>query len=182
MAAQAFAAIRRTDAHCRRACQGHHRGGLPGQGEPGAEDRAPAVQAMLKAIGIETALRTVPPSVWVGEAQKGTFDITVGLSSSTLMDSSDYFRAWYSKDGPQNYSQWHNTASRTSCPRLPASSPRPSARTWSGRPRQFLTQDLPLLPVSWEKINDGWFNYVKGHNPYNYFGLYELSCASTRSG
>ena len=31
-------------------------------------------------------------------------------------------------------------------------------------------QDPPLLPVSWEKINDGWFNYVKGHNPYNYFG------------
>jgi len=33
----------------------------------------------------------------------------------------------------------------------------------------FLKQDPPVLPVSWEKINDGWYNYVKGHNPYNYF-------------
>jgi hypothetical protein len=31
-----------------------------------------------------------------------------------------------------------------------------------------------LLPVSWEKINDGWFNYVKGHNPYKYFGIYDV--------
>ena len=22
--------------------------------------------------------------------------------------------------------------------------------------------------------NDGWFNYVKGHNPYNYFGIYDV--------
>ena len=35
-------------------------------------------------------------------------------------------------------------------------------------------QDPPLLPVSWEKINDGWFNYVKGHNPYKYFGIYDV--------
>ena len=31
-----------------------------------------------------------------------------------------------------------------------------------------------MLPVSWEKINDGWFNYVKGHNPYKYFGIYDV--------
>jgi hypothetical protein len=28
--------------------------------------------------------------------------------------------------------------------------------------------------VSWEKINAGWFNYVKGHNLYNYFGIYDV--------
>ena len=38
----------------------------------------------------------------------------------------------------------------------------------------IFAQDPPLLPVSWEKINDGWFNYVKGHNPYNYFGIYDV--------
>ena len=31
-----------------------------------------------------------------------------------------------------------------------------------------------LLPVSWEKINDGWYNYVKGHNPKDYFGIYDV--------
>ena len=29
-----------------------------------------------------------------------------------------------------------------------------------------MEQDPPLLPVAWEKINDAWYNYVKGHNPY----------------
>ena len=35
-------------------------------------------------------------------------------------------------------------------------------------------QDPPLLPNSWEKVNDAWYNYVKGHNPSNYFGLYDV--------
>jgi ABC-type oligopeptide transport system substrate-binding subunit len=38
----------------------------------------------------------------------------------------------------------------------------------------ILEQDPPLLPVAWEKINDGWYKYVKGHNPYNYFGIYDV--------
>ena len=38
----------------------------------------------------------------------------------------------------------------------------------------ILEQDPPVLPVSWEKINDGWYNYVKGHNPYNYFGMFDV--------
>jgi hypothetical protein len=29
--------------------------------------------------------------------------------------------------------------------------------------------------VPWEKLNDVWYNYVKGHNPYEYFGLYDVS-------
>lgn len=33
---------------------------------------------------------------------------------------------------------------------------------------------LHLLLVSWEKINDGWYNYVRGHNPYNYFGMFDV--------
>ena len=38
----------------------------------------------------------------------------------------------------------------------------------------ILEQDPPLLPNSWEKINDAWYTYVKGHNPTNYFGLYDV--------
>ena len=32
----------------------------------------------------------------------------------------------------------------------------------------------PVLPVAWEQINDVWWNYVKGHNPYDYFGIYDV--------
>jgi hypothetical protein len=28
-----------------------------------------------------------------------------------------------------------------------------------------MAQDPPLLPVSYEKLNDGWFTYGKDHNP-----------------
>jgi peptide/nickel transport system substrate-binding protein len=37
-----------------------------------------------------------------------------------------------------------------------------------------MEKDPPLLPISWEKILDIWYNYVKGHNPYEYFGLYDV--------
>ena len=37
-----------------------------------------------------------------------------------------------------------------------------------------MEQDPPVLPVAWEQINDVWYNYVKGHNPYDYFGVYDV--------
>src|SRR5580693_640130 len=36
------------------------------------------------------------------------FLVRDGASVSTLLDPSDYYNAWYSKDGPQNYSFWNN--------------------------------------------------------------------------
>ena len=135
---------------------------------------APAVQAMLKDIGIETTLRTVQPSVWLGEAQRGTFDITINIQSSVLIDPSDYFRAWYSKDGPQNYSQWHNPAFEALLPQIDRELDEARRQDLVRQAEAIFEQDPPLLPVSWEKINDGWFNYVKGHNPYNYFGIYDV--------
>jgi len=38
----------------------------------------------------------------------------------------------------------------------------------------ILEQDPPLVPVAWEKINDGWYNYVRCHNPSHYFGIYDV--------
>ena len=36
-----------------------------------------------------------------------------------------------------------------------------------------MEQNPPLLPVAWEKINDFWYDYVKGHNPAGYFRVYD---------
>jgi peptide/nickel transport system substrate-binding protein len=38
----------------------------------------------------------------------------------------------------------------------------------------IMEQDPPVLPVAWEQINDVWYDYVKGHNPYEYFGIYDV--------
>jgi hypothetical protein len=38
----------------------------------------------------------------------------------------------------------------------------------------IMEQDPPVLPVAWEQINDVCYNNVKGHNPYDYFGIYDI--------
>jgi hypothetical protein len=38
-----------------------------------------------------------PTSVWFDDAQEGNFDLTMSAIVSTLLDSSDYFNAWYRK-------------------------------------------------------------------------------------
>jgi peptide/nickel transport system substrate-binding protein len=141
---------------------------------PSFKTWAPAVQAMLKDIGIETNLRTVQVSVWFEEAQAGKFDFTISAIVSTLIDPSDYFRSWYSKEGPQNYSKWSNKDFEELLPLIDRELDEAKRKDLVRKAEAIFEQDPPLLPVSWEKINDGWFNYVKGHNPYKYFGIYDV--------
>jgi hypothetical protein len=34
--------------------------------------------------------------------------------------------------------------------------------------------EIPVLPVVWERINDVYRDYVKGHNPADHFGIYDV--------
>ena len=38
----------------------------------------------------------------------------------------------------------------------------------------IMENDPPVFPVCWEKINDVWYNYVKGHKADDYFGIYDV--------
>jgi hypothetical protein len=38
----------------------------------------------------------------------------------------------------------------------------------------LLEQDQALLPLSWLKVTDAWYTYVKGQNPANIFGTYDV--------
>jgi ABC-type transport system substrate-binding protein len=134
-----------------------------------------AIQAMLKEIlGIESKLRTVQVSVWFDEAQSGNFDLTISAIVSTLIDPSDYFNAWYAKDGPQNYSKWHNDAYEQLVKQIDRELDATKRLALIRQAENIMEQDPPLLPVAWEKIYDGWYDYVKGHNPFNYFGIYDV--------
>jgi peptide/nickel transport system substrate-binding protein len=136
---------------------------------------AVALQAMLKeALDIETKLRTVQASVWFDEAQAGNFDIAISAIVSTLMDPSDYFNAWYGKDGPQNYSRWSNQEFQDLVIQIDRELDPEKRKALVRQAEMIMEQDPPLLPVSWEKINDGWYNYVKGVNPYHIFGIYDV--------
>jgi ABC-type oligopeptide transport system substrate-binding subunit len=116
---------------------------------------------------------TIPGCV-APEAREGKFGLTLGAIVSTLIDPSDYFRAWYGKDGPQNYSRWHNPTFEALLPQIDRELDETKRQAFIRQAEDIMEQGPPLLPVSWEKINDGWYNYVKGHNPYNYFGIYDV--------
>jgi peptide/nickel transport system substrate-binding protein len=136
---------------------------------------AAAIQAMLReSLNIETNLRTVQISVWFDDAQAGNIELTLGAIVSTLLDPSDYFNAWYSKGGPQNYSRWYNQAFQDLLPQIDRELDETKRQALILQAEALLEQDPPLLPVTWEKLHDGWQNTVKGHNPYNYFGIYDV--------
>ena len=93
---------------------------------------------------------------------------------STLIDPSDYFRAWYGKDAPRIILPWSNTAFQALVDRIDRELDEAKRLTLVAQAEAILEQDPPVLPVAWEKINDAWYNYVKGHNPYNYFGMFNV--------
>jgi ABC-type transport system substrate-binding protein len=134
-----------------------------------------AVQAMLKqTLNIECNLRTVVESVWFDDTANGHYDLAIGAIVSTLLDPSDYFNAWYGKDGPQNYSFWDNQAFQSMTRQIDQEV---NAAKRLGLIRQaeaIMENDPPFLPVAWENINDVWYNFVKGHNPAEYFGVYDI--------
>jgi peptide/nickel transport system substrate-binding protein len=142
---------------------------------PDLKLRAEAMQVMLKeALHIETTLRTVQISAWFDDAQAGNFDVTIGAIVSTLLDPSDYFHAWYSHDGPQNYARWHNEAFERLLPQIDREKDDNRRRALVQQAEDILEQDPALLPVAWLKCNDAWYTYVKGHNPTNFFGTYDI--------
>jgi len=134
-----------------------------------------AIQAMLQqTLNVQSTIRTAVESVWFDDVRTGKFDLAVGAIVSTLLDPSDYFNAWYKKDGPQNYSNWDNPKFAALLPQIDAEVDPAKRLALIRQAEMIMEEDPPLLPMSWEKINDGWYNYVKGHNPKDYFGIYDV--------
>jgi ABC-type transport system substrate-binding protein len=133
-----------------------------------------AMQAMLREVNIQCDLRTVVESVWFGDATAGNYDLAVGAIVSTLLDPSDYFNAWYRTDGPQNYSFWHDAELDKLVDQIDTEIDADRRLALIRRAEDAMEQDPPLVPVAWENILDVWFNYVKGHNPKDYFGIYDV--------
>jgi peptide/nickel transport system substrate-binding protein len=136
---------------------------------------AQAIQAMLQqTLGVESKLRTVVESIWFDDIKSGNFDLAVGAVVSTLLDPSDYFNAWYKKDGPQNYSGWDNAEFNELLPLIDREVDPAKRLALTRKSEDIMERDVPLFPICWEKINDVWYDYVKGHNPKDYFGIYDV--------
>jgi peptide/nickel transport system substrate-binding protein len=136
---------------------------------------AQAIQAMLQeGLKIECNLRIVVESVWFDDTANGHFDLAIGAIVSTLLDPSDYFNAWYRTGGPQNYSFWHNEKFDALLPGIDTDVDPAKRLALIRQAEAIMEANPPVLPVAWEQINDVWYNYVKGHNPYDYFGIYDV--------
>jgi len=133
-----------------------------------------AIQSMLREVNIQSDIRTVVESTWFGDVTTGNYDMAVGAIVSSLLDPSDYFNAWYRTDGPQNYSFWHNAEFDKMVDQIDTEIDAGKRLALIRQAEDVMEQDPPLLPVAWENILDVWFNYVKGHNPKDYFGIYDV--------
>lgn len=134
-----------------------------------------AIQAMLlQALNVQCNLRTVVESVWFDDTNSGNFDLSIGAIVSTLMDPSDYFNTWYARGGPQNYSRWEDEAFSALLERIDSEVDPQARHALIREAEEVMEANPPLLPVAWEKIIDGWYSYVKGHNPHGYFGIYDV--------
>ena len=135
---------------------------------------AQAIQAMLKeSINVDCTLRTVVESVWFDDVASGHYDLAIGAVVSTLLDPSDYFNAWYKSTGPQNYSAWNSPEFDARQPAIDQEVDPAKRLALIRQDEMLMEQDPPVFPVAWENINDIYYNYVKGHNPKDYFGIYD---------
>jgi peptide/nickel transport system substrate-binding protein len=136
---------------------------------------AQAIQAMLQeGLNIQSNLRTVVESVWFDDTAAGNYDLAIGAVVSTLLDPSDYFNAWYRTGGPQNYSFWSEPKFDALLDQIDREVDPAKRLALIRQTEDIMEANPPVLPVAWENINDIWYNYVKGHNPYDYFGIYDV--------
>jgi ABC-type transport system substrate-binding protein len=136
---------------------------------------AQAIQAMLaEDLNIHCNLRVASPSVWFADSASGNFDLSIGVIVSTLLDPSDYFNTWYRSGGPQNYSFWRNEKFDALVDRVDREIDPKERLDLVRQAEAIMEDDPPLLPIAWEKINDVWYDYVKGHNPKHYFGIFDV--------
>ena len=139
------------------------------------KDWAQAIQAMLaEELNIQCNLRVASNSVWFGDSANGNFDLSIGVIVSTLLDPSDYFNTWYRSGGPQNYSFWHNEKFDALVERIDREIDPGQRRDLVRQAEAIMEEDPPFLPISWERINDVWHDYVKGHDAKDYFGIFDV--------
>ena len=91
-----------------------------------------------------------------------------------LKDPSDYFRAWYGKGGPQNYSMWENAEFEGMLDQIDRELDAGKRLQLIRDAELLMEREVPLAPVAWEEITDAWWNYVKGNDVKHNVGIYDV--------
>ncbi len=125
--------------------------------------------------------RTTVESIWFDDIKNGNYDIALGVIISTLLDPSDYFRAWYIKDGPRNQAFWGNPKFATLMLQIARGDDPAKRLALIRQAEMIMEEDPPLPPICWEKINDAWYTDVNACTPTT-ISASTTSIATTRSG
>jgi len=137
--------------------------------------QAAAIQEMLRVhLNIKTNIRSIHISQWFEDAEKLNFDITLSAVVLALKDPSDYFRAWYGKGGPQNYSMFENAEFEGMMNQIDRELDLTKRLQLIRDAELILEREVPLAPVAWEEITDAWWNYVKGNDVKHNVGIYDV--------
>jgi ABC-type oligopeptide transport system substrate-binding subunit len=109
-----------------------------------------------------------------GDVANGNYDMAIGATVSTLLDPSDYFNAWYRTGAPQNYSFWSNADLDKLVDQIDTETDAAKRKALIRQAEDVMENAPPLLPIAWENMLDIWYNYVKGHNPKDNFGIFDV--------
>ena len=126
--------------------------------------RGPAIQDALKRhLKIESDIRQVTSGGFFEDFQKSNFDLTVNVSAGTVNHIGDYWGTWYKTGGGLNVYNY-------SSPELDAVIEMANKELDPAKLKELvfegiaiLDRDVPFVQVHSEVPNDGWWNYVKGH-------------------
>jgi peptide/nickel transport system substrate-binding protein len=142
---------------------------------PHFELQAAAIQEMLRtSLNIKSKIETTHVSVWFEDAERGDFDLTISAVAMAVKDPSDYFRAWYGTGGPQNYSKWENAEFEGFLDKIDRELDTARRTRLIRDAELIMEEDPPLIPVAWAGITDAWWKYVKGVDPKNHVGIYDV--------
>ena len=104
-----------------------------------------------------------------------TFRLCDRRSGVDVAGSFGLLQCLVSHGGPQNYSFWSNAKFDALADEIDREIDPAKRQALIKQAEAIFEQDPPVLPVAWEQLNDVWYNYVKGHNPYEYFGAYDVT-------
>jgi hypothetical protein len=84
------------------------------------------------------------------------------------------FNAWYAEDGPQNCSFWDNKEFQVLSAQIDREVDAAKRLASVGRPKRSWKKTRRCCRSPGRRSTNVWYNYVKGHNPYEYFGIYDV--------
>ena len=141
---------------------------------PHVEAQAQASQNMLlNYLGIKTRIRPLPVGIFFEELNEGDFDISSSAMGVNGEDPSLYYRGYYGKDGPQNWTGFENAEFETLMDQLDRETDPQKRIAVLHEAELILEAEVPFAPVAWETLTAGWWDYVKGHDTEHQVGLFD---------